>query len=110
MAEIVLNPQAINIPGVVADVEALTDTDEYLVPNAGRLFVVVSNTGLAAADLTIVTAGTIDGLAIEDRVLSIPAESTQYIGPFPAFPYNDVNNRIKFTTASSDLEMSVLRI
>ena len=62
-------------------------TDKNLIPNDGRTILYVEN-GLLAANITIATPGTVDGLAIADRVVAVPAGTAnapvkRIIGPFP---------------------------
>jgi hypothetical protein len=47
----------------------------------------VKNGSGASIDVTIATPNTIDGLAIADRVVAVPAAGERVIGPFPTNNY-----------------------
>lgn len=49
--------------------------------DTGRVFLRVDNTGTAAATVTVITPIEIDGLALEDLTVSVPAGATRLIGP-----------------------------
>lgn len=58
-------------------------------PNDERTFLEVKNGSGASIDVTIETPGTVDGLAITDRVVAVPASGDKMIGPFPKQYYSD---------------------
>lgn len=67
-----LNP---NLTAVTADGDVI---------DAGNVVLQVRNDGTAACAVTIVSAATVDGLPVEDLVVSVPAGQTREYGPFPA--------------------------
>jgi hypothetical protein len=56
--------------------------------NDGRTFLVLRNSGAGEHIITIVTAGSILGLPIEDLVKTIVAGASYLIGPFPKPTFN----------------------
>ena len=56
-------------------------------PNDEISFLHVKNGSAGSLDVTIQTPGTVDGLAITDRTVAVPATSERMIGPFPASVY-----------------------
>lgn len=78
--------------------------------NDGKTFLLVRNAdGTAAHTVTIVTPGTVDGLAIADRAVSIPLSQSRYIGPFPPAVYG-VDGRVQADVTSAQLKLSALRL
>lgn len=61
-------------PGVAADT-----TNGDTVANGGYTILVMNNTAGTEADVTIVTPGTVDGLPINDRVFTVPANTVQLV-------------------------------
>jgi hypothetical protein len=57
-------------------------------PNDEKTFLEVKNGGGASIDVTVETPGTVDGLAITDRVVAVPASGDKMIGPFPKQYYS----------------------
>lgn len=73
-------------------------TDTFLVRNTGRMLLHFKKSGAGACIVTIQTPGNVDGLAIAERTVTIPATTgDKFIGPFPPNIYNDVNGDVKFT-------------
>lgn len=118
MAEISLSPQQMGSAGITptyydnSSATALTtgdfngSGDQFTVSNDGRVFLYVKN----AADMlnvTIQTPGTVDGLAVADRVVNVPANSERVIGPLDRDTYG---NPFKFAMDDVDnVEIAVLR-
>jgi hypothetical protein len=62
--------------------------------NDGKTFIHVLNTGTEKT-LTIQTPGTVDGLAISDRTVTIPATTgNKMIGPFQTSIYNQSDGKV----------------
>ena len=76
-------------------------TDQYFAANDGAIFLRVSD-GAAMATMTIVTYATVDGLAVPDRTVAIPAGDVRYIGPFPPDIYNDGERKMQVTFGAAD--------
>jgi hypothetical protein len=58
------------------------------VPNDEITFLHIKNGSGSSIDVTIQTPGTVDGLAITDRTVAVPASAERMIGPFPAAYYS----------------------
>lgn len=72
------------------------EADGHSVSNDGRTFIEVKNTNAGAIDVTIVTPGTVDGLAVGDRVVEIPLTvGDKMIGPFTPSVYNQISGTDK---------------
>jgi hypothetical protein len=57
--------------------------DGHMFTNTGKEFVEVSNADASARTVTFVTPRTVEGLAITDLALSVPAGGRLIVGPFP---------------------------
>lgn len=89
MARVAITPQAIVRTGLNATYTAAL-ADGHGFTNSGRKKVIhVKNGGAGATVVTIPTPGTIDGLAIPDRTVSVPAGEDRFIGPFSELYEND---------------------
>jgi hypothetical protein len=113
MANVTLIPQPIDDTG--ADpvyTTPLSSADTYFVRNDGRVFLHFKKTGAGNCTLTIVTPGTVGGLAIADRVITVPATvGDKMIGPFPRELYNDGNNDLTFTlNGITGLSVAVIQV
>jgi hypothetical protein len=79
--------------GVAPGAEVSGDaTNNHSVVNDGNVFLLARNSGAGARTVTIVTPGTVDTQAVADRVISITAAESRYIGPFPPGDYGDPVN------------------
>jgi len=77
---------------------AAANADGSYVPNDGRTFLRVKNADASPITVTIETPGTVDGLAIGDLAVVIPATTgDKLIGPFPPDTYNQPDGTIKAT-------------
>lgn len=65
--------------------------------NDGKKTFLLFLNGATAFVLTIVTPGTVDGLAIADRTVSIGANEEHLIGPWPTAQYNDSSGIVSLT-------------
>jgi hypothetical protein len=80
--------------GITPTYNAGTLTDGDAFTNDGKTMIQVLNTG-GSTTLTIQTPGTVDGLAITDRTVVIPATTgNKYIGPFPTTQYNQSDGKV----------------
>lgn len=73
MARTVPTVQPLVLPGLTPDMDLEPVTVEGDAVAVGRVFLVVANAGASATTVTVQTPETVDGLAIEDRTISIPA-------------------------------------
>lgn len=75
----------------ISMVSADTNGDAW--NNTGKEVLLVENTSAGTVTLTFVTYATVDGLAVDDLQISVPAGETHLIGPFPTEVYNDANGQ-----------------
>lgn len=62
-----------------------------------------------ARTVTIITPANVDvDLAIPDRVVSIPALATRYVGPFTE-DYRQADDKVHINVETSDLNLAVLK-
>jgi hypothetical protein len=83
-------------PGTAADT---TNGDTY--PNGGNAMLLMNNTAGASGTVTVVTPGTVDGLAVADRTYTVPANTIQLVKLPPPASYG--------TTTRIDCSASTLR-
>lgn len=65
--------------------------------NTGKEFVEVDNADAAPMTATFVTQKTVDGQAVGDRAVTVPAGERRIIGPFDPSVYNDSNGNLQIT-------------
>lgn len=112
MADVVKNPEDVTRAGLAATyLTGLTTTDTYVVENNGRVILHFKKTGAGACTATIKTPGTVDGLAVSDRTVNVPATTGDvFIGPFPPADYNE-GGSLKITLSEvTGLSFAALRI
>lgn len=98
MADSTLAPTAAAASGTTANPTAMAVGTNYIVRNNGRVLLHFVKTGAGSANITVVTPGTVGGLAIADQTFVVPATTGNvWAGPFPPSIYND---------ASGDLDVS----
>lgn len=82
--------------------------DEFV--NDGGVMVWVTNGGASERTVTIVSQETVDGLAVADRTVAVPAGEERLIGPFPVSTYNDANSKVQLTyDAVTSLTIAVIK-
>ena len=70
--------------------------------NEGRTLLHVKNAQAAATTtLSIITPGTVDGLAIDDRTVQIAAATEEFIGPFQPGVYNQSGDVVHVDISSA---------
>ena len=89
--------------------EPITTSDTFRFPNSGHEYVLIKR-GAASVDVTIQTGVVLDGLAVADRVVTVPANTDRLIGPFKPEIYNDSAGEVVLTfSAASAISVAVLR-
>lgn len=78
-----------------AGVAAAALGDDFV--NTGKEAVLLENGSGAPINVTFETPGTVDGLAIADKVVAVPAGGARVVGPFPPSAYNDAQGKVKMT-------------
>ncbi len=91
---------------------SLSASNTYQVANNGRVILHFKKSGAGACTVTITTPGTIDGLAVTDRTVNVPATTGDvFIGPFPQTIYNNGINDVEYTLSEvTGLTVAVLRV
>ena len=62
--------------------------DHYIAGNDGQIILIATNTSGGALTITIQSAITVDGLAVDDVALSVAAGATRYFAIGPPHVYN----------------------
>lgn len=62
--------------------------DGHKFPNKGKEKIRVLNGSGGSINVTIATGKTVQGLAVADKVVAVPAGETRFIGPFNSDLYN----------------------
>lgn len=107
MPRVVLVPTRPTRAGVarVAEADGNT-TDGHVVANTGRTVVTVRNAdGAGAHSVTFVIPGTVDGQAVSDRTVSIPASTSRDFGGFPTDVYS---SQMAINVDSTQLKLQAL--
>ena len=112
MPDIAVDVQDIGRSGLVATyTTGLTLLDRYLFNNDGRTIVHVLEASGTATDVTVVTPGMVDGLAVADRVVTVAANTEAFIGPFLPSVYNDSAHKTALTFSSvTSVSIAALRL
>ncbi|MGH3029274.1 MAG: hypothetical protein ACRDNE_00630 [Gaiellaceae bacterium] len=112
MATVVLTTEEITRAGIDATDTAMDAADTYKVNNDGRTYLHFKKSGAGACTVTITTPGTVDGQAIADRTVNVPATTGDVrTGPFPRDVYNDGSGQLTFAVSeATGLTCAVLRL
>lgn len=91
---------------------SLSVSDTYMVKNDGKTILHFKKSAAVIANITIETPVTVDGLAVAERAVAIPATTgDKFLGPFPTRVYNDTSGDLRFASDDIDgLTVAVLRI
>ncbi len=115
MADIQIAPQT--LAGKTATTPtrtgSLLTTNNYFVDNNGAMFLHFMKSGAGACTVTIDTPGTVDGNAIANPTITVPATTGDVmVGPFPPSVYNQPGtNTILFTLSEiTGLTVAALRL
>ena len=110
-ARTTVTPQTLVRAGITPTYNAATVTQGDGFSNDGFTFIHVLNTGVQSV-LTIQTPGTLDGQAVADRTVTIPATTgTKMIGPFPPDQYNQSDDQVYLDWSSvSGVSFAVVRM
>lgn len=83
--------------------------DQFL--NDGRTILYFKNTNASDRTITIVTSGTVIGLAIADVTLTISQNEEKAIGPLDPRYFNDGNGYVQLTyDAVTNLTVKAIRV
>lgn len=80
-------------------------------PNTGVEYAIFKNTSGGDITVTLDIQSTVDGQAVADRTVVIPATTGhKVVGPFPPSTYNDANGRVNFAYSGvTNLTVLVLK-
>ena len=78
--------QKIVAAGLAPNLTAPT-VDGDVIPAGGSLFLMVTNASGGSITVTAQTPQTVEGLAVSEQIVTVPAAGTRVIGPFPAGTY-----------------------
>ena len=105
MAQIRKSPENVERSGLEATYISdftVVGSNTYIIRNNGKVLLHFKKSGAGNCDLIIITPNTVDGLAVADRTVVIPATTgDKFLGPFPPSIYNDV---------SGDMEISLSEV
>jgi hypothetical protein len=103
MARTVLSVTKAVRGGVASPTEANGDsTNGHVVTNTGKTIITVRNADTNPHSVTFITPGTVDGQAVGDRVVSIPASSSRDFGGLPTSVYG---SQMQIDVDSSQLKL-----
>lgn len=91
---------------------ALNVTDNYQINNDGNVMLHFKKSGAGACTVTFDTPGTVDGVAIANPTLTVPATTgDKMIGPFRASLFNDPNHDLRLTVSDvTGLTLAVVKL
>lgn len=104
-----LSTQNVAAGGLTVTYDPADALGDQVRPGRG-VVLAVRNAGLSSATVTLVTPGTVQGLAIEDRAVTVPADADVLV-PVPADLYADPADGLAAVTysAATDLTVAALR-
>ena len=101
MAQLRKTPEDIVRSGLAATYASdytVVASNTYIIRNNGKVLLHFKKSGAGACDLIIITPNNVDGLAVNDRTVVIPATTgDKFIGPFPPSFYNDANGDMEIS-------------
>jgi hypothetical protein len=96
MARQVESVQSIVRAGLEPTYAAGDAVNHHEFTNDGETFIIVINAGGGSINVTIDAIKLVDGEAVSDRVVAVPAGETRFIGPFPTDIYNQPTGEVHF--------------
>ena len=106
----VLTSQQIANTGLNSAYSAASASGDSFV-NTGREFLHVKNGSGSSVTVTIATEQTVEGLAVADATVTIPAGEDRFIGPFATNTFNDSDRQVNFTYSSeTSVTVAVMNI
>lgn len=115
MARADITVQALDPTGVFTAEQNGDSANNHVMANNGEVFLIARNAdGAAPHTVTIVTPGTVGGLAITDQAVAVPASSTRLIGPLDPDVYDQPSGadagKVYVNVDSSQLKLSAYRM
>jgi hypothetical protein len=104
MADIAVTVQqagraAVSTANYTDDKTAATSGNNYLIPNDGKVGVILECTGGGTA--TVLTPNAVDGLAITDLALTLTAAKIKLWGGFPPKHYNNSSEQLSISVSAN---------
>lgn len=115
MARVALTVQDLAPTGVFTAEQNGDSVNNHVVANNGEVFLIARNAdGSNAHTVTLVTPGTVGGLAVSDQAISVALSSTKLIGPLDPDVYNQQSGadagKVYVDVDSSQLKLSAYRM
>jgi len=88
------------------------NADGHVVDNQSdrRMFLHVKNGDSGSHTVTVATPNTVDGLAVTDLSVAVPAGEDRFIGPFPAPVYNSSGQISVSFDAVTSVTIAAIRV
>jgi hypothetical protein len=86
--------QQISRDGIVPSYDAGDAVNGHEFANNGKTFLHVKNGGGSSINVTIPTPGSVDGLAVAERIVAVAAGAEKMMGPFPTATYNQAGGLV----------------
>lgn len=108
-----ISPQVISLSGLAPTFAAVAAGGDEVV-NDGNVYVEVVNSHASNSyTVTATTPATVDGVAVADPTLSVPAQSRRKWGPFNPSLFNNANGRVALaytgTAPATDLTIGAFK-
>ena len=114
MARVDITVQALDPIGVFTAEQNGDSSNNHVLSNNGEVVLVARNADAGGAHVvTLVTPAEVDGLAVADQAISVPASSTRFIGPLNPNTYNQPSTdagSVYVNVDSSQLKLSAYRL
>jgi len=109
---VALTAEQVSKSGTIATYTSVALANTYTVANDGRTMLHFKKSGAGDCVITVVTPGTIQGMAVADLTVTVPATTgDKFVGPFPMSLFNDANGLLQFTASdTAGLTVAVLRL
>lgn len=88
------------------------NVDGHSIANTGKEALYVVNEDVGSINVTVVAPGTVDGLAVADRVVAVPGGESRILGPYPKNVYDQPGTEVIHVdfSAVTDVTVAALRI
>lgn len=107
MARAMVDVQRVGSSGVTNPTYTAIPADGVEFANTGTELVIVK--APSAADITFVTDGTVDGLSIEDKTVSLAIDDEYMITGLSKKYFNTVDGTVMVDSTQTDTEIAVIK-
>lgn len=108
MARAMVDVQRVGSSGVTNPTYTAVGEDGAEFANTGTELVIVK--APTAADITFITDGTVDGLDIEDKTVSLSLDDEYMITGLSKKYFNTVDGTIQVDSTETDTEIAVIKL